>query len=203
MNTFTLIRTILGVIALGIITNVVSAELLQAAYSIAELIDRVAVRLLPAPHRERYEEEWASETERATRGTLQPLFKALGHLGCAPRMRRNLKIDGAKTGHLVVRVKRPLLSRPINYRIEVSLAMEKGGPKDTFLLGPGEKQTYRDLVAGTKGLVTVTRSNGRNVRYDNPFTGRHDGVVTICPPAKHRWRRTPKRSKVVVSLEGR
>ena len=63
---------------------------------------------------------------------------------------------------------------------EISVACDKGGPKDTFLLKDRQSKVYSNLVAGTNCLITETRSDGAVASYsDNSGDNTTDGRVTI------------------------
>ncbi len=63
---------------------------------------------------------------------------------------------------------------------EISVACDKGGPKDTFLLKDRQSKVYSNLVAGTNCLVTETRSDGAVASYsDNSGDNTTDGRVTV------------------------
>ena len=63
---------------------------------------------------------------------------------------------------------------------EISVACDKGGPKDTFLLKDRQSKVYSNLIAGTNCLVTETRSDGAVASYsDNSGDNTTDGRVTI------------------------
>ena len=63
---------------------------------------------------------------------------------------------------------------------EISVACDKGGPKDTFLLKDRQSKVYSNLVSGTNCLITETRSDGAVASYsDNSGDNTTDGRVTI------------------------
>ncbi len=63
---------------------------------------------------------------------------------------------------------------------EVSVACDKGGPKDTFLLKDRQSKVYNNIQVGTNCLVTETRSDGAVASYsDNSGDNTTDGRVTI------------------------
>ena len=63
---------------------------------------------------------------------------------------------------------------------EISVACDKGGPKDTFLLKDRQSKVYNNIQVGTNCLVTETRSDGAVASYaDNSGDNTTDGRVTI------------------------
>lgn len=63
---------------------------------------------------------------------------------------------------------------------EISVACDKGGPKDTFLLKDRQSKWYSNIAVGTNCLVTETRSDGAIASYsDNSGDNTTDGRVTI------------------------
>ena len=63
---------------------------------------------------------------------------------------------------------------------EVSVACDKGGPKETFLLKDRQSKIYTNIASGTNCLVTETRSDGATASYaDNSGDNITDGRVTI------------------------
>jgi len=63
---------------------------------------------------------------------------------------------------------------------EISVACDKGGPKETFLLRDRQSKVYSGVAAGVNCLVTETRSDGATASYtDNSGDNTTDGRVTI------------------------
>ena len=63
---------------------------------------------------------------------------------------------------------------------EISVACDKGGPKETFLLKDRQSKVYTGIASGTNCLVTETRSDGATASYaDNSGDNTTDGRVTI------------------------
>jgi Domain of unknown function (DUF5979) len=63
---------------------------------------------------------------------------------------------------------------------EISVACDKGGPKETFLLKDRQSKVYTNIASGTNCLVTETRSDGAVASYaDNSGDNTTDGRVTI------------------------
>ena len=63
---------------------------------------------------------------------------------------------------------------------EISVACDKGGPKETFLLRDRQSKVYTGIAAGVNCLVTETRSDGATASYhDNSGDNTTDGRVTI------------------------
>jgi Domain of unknown function (DUF5979) len=63
---------------------------------------------------------------------------------------------------------------------EISVACDKGGPKDTFLLKDRQSKFYANIAAGTNCLITETKSDGATASYkDNSGDNTTDGRVTI------------------------
>jgi hypothetical protein len=63
---------------------------------------------------------------------------------------------------------------------EISVACDKGGPRETFLLKDRQSRRYTGIASGTNCLVTETRSDGATTSYsDNSGDNTTDGRVTI------------------------
>jgi Domain of unknown function (DUF5979) len=67
---------------------------------------------------------------------------------------------------------------------EVSVACDRGGPRDTFLIKDRDSKVYSNLLVGTSCLVTETRSDGAQVSYadnsaDNSADNATDGRVIV------------------------
>jgi hypothetical protein len=63
---------------------------------------------------------------------------------------------------------------------EISVACDKGGPKETFSLKDRQTKVYSNIASGTNCLVTETRSDGATASYtDNSGDNTTDGRVTI------------------------
>jgi len=189
---------VVGKITMSVVIDVVST-LLAAAITerMGSSIERWAVRLLPPEQRERYAEEWADEMSNAAEHALKSTSVALEHLRCVPRLRCQLRRQGTTYGDLVVSFKAQ--QRGLG-AVEVALAMSKGGPKETFLLKPGDKKVIPKIHAGTKGLVTVTRSGGQPIRYFAPATKLRDGTVQVVAARAHFWTPRRKQSHVVITI---
>ena len=158
-------------------------------------IESWAVRLVPFDQRERYGEEWADELANAARCSLASITVAVGHLRCVPRLRWELRRRGTAYGDLLVSFK---AQRRGAGTVEVSLAMNNGGPKETFLLRPGDTKVIPGIHAGTDGLVTVARSGGIPIRYFNAATKHSDGRVQVAAARAHIW--TPRRKHTRLTI---
>lgn len=63
---------------------------------------------------------------------------------------------------------------------EISVACDKGGPKDSFLLKDRQSKVYTGLATGMNCLITETRTDGAEASYsDNSGDNTTDGRVTI------------------------
>jgi hypothetical protein len=63
---------------------------------------------------------------------------------------------------------------------EISVACDKGGPKDTFLIKDRQSKVYSNIASGTNCLITETKSDGAVASYkDNSGDNTTDGRVTI------------------------
>jgi hypothetical protein len=63
---------------------------------------------------------------------------------------------------------------------EISVACDKGGPKDTFLIKDRQSKVYSGIASGTNCLITETKSDGAVASYkDNSGDNTTDGRVTI------------------------
>jgi hypothetical protein len=63
---------------------------------------------------------------------------------------------------------------------EISVACDKGGPKDTFLIKDRQSKVYQNIASGTNCLITETKSDGAVASYkDNSGDNTTDGRVTI------------------------
>jgi hypothetical protein len=63
---------------------------------------------------------------------------------------------------------------------EISVACDKGGPKDTFLIKDRQSKVYSSIATGTNCLITETKSDGAVASYkDNSGDNTTDGRVTI------------------------
>jgi hypothetical protein len=63
---------------------------------------------------------------------------------------------------------------------EISVACDKGGPKDTFLIKDRQSKVYSSIASGTNCLITETKSDGAVASYkDNSGDNTTDGRVTI------------------------
>jgi hypothetical protein len=63
---------------------------------------------------------------------------------------------------------------------QISVACDKGGPKDTFLLKDRQSKLYNNIAVGTNCLITETLSDGAVASYnDNSGDNTTDGRVTI------------------------
>ena len=63
---------------------------------------------------------------------------------------------------------------------EISVACNRGGPKDTFLIKDRQSKVYSGIAAGTDCLITETKSDGAVASYkDNSGDNTTDGRVSI------------------------
>ncbi len=132
-------------------------------------------------------EEWLEELDRRTAFGQSRRLSSLLLLVRAIRLRtfeaihprvllRNRRRD-TETGAVVV-------ISMLDFAVEVSVAMNLGGPKDTWLMPPRAKALFESLPVGATGLFTVTRSPDA-VRYAD-VAGCQDGRVAVR--ARRRWR---------------
>jgi hypothetical protein len=105
--------------------------------------------------------------------TTSPFFPAAGTTSVAVQMRFY--------GPFVVGSSARSVS-PTGQAFEISVACDKGGPKDVFPLSPGERRVY-SLPVGTNCLATNVQSYGTITSYEDTVgTNTTDGRVAIAPP---------------------
>jgi hypothetical protein len=90
----------------------------------------------------------------------------------------NIALFALYKGPVVVGVSGDSVS-PTGEPFEVSIACDQGGPKDVFLLNPGERRVYPGISTGSNCLVTETQNRGATVTYqDTSGTNLTDGRIS-------------------------
>lgn len=154
----------------------------------AERLSGFAWRLAHRERRPANCEAWSDELDARSAMGESPRRTAFAHLGRGVKLRVaswlhpivlwRQRVQDTTTGTLLIISK-------MDVAIEVSIAADKGGPKDTWEMAPHTTYLFPTLVEDTTVLVTVTRS-AQPVRYwetaeANDRQSRTDGRLTIRP----------------------
>ncbi len=152
-----------------------------------ERLSTFAWRLAHRELRPARSEDWIDELDARSATGDSPRWIALVHLrrGVILRVRSwmhpvalwRLRVLDTHTGTLLIVSKMDVV-------IEVSIAANKGGPKESLVMPPHATFLFPSLVDGTGAIVTVTRS-AQPVRYwGTPRadgTPKTDGQLTVRP----------------------